>query len=312
MSIIKDPSRFKEYLQFLTERQKIWYKKEIEKQPYPWTDDEILQKAKFTNIYRELDRTTLWELKKLKEIEDPVDQLELILLLRWCNSPITVESLLTSESREEFEAKIPYIRKQGKLMSDAIWYAPPRGWTRETWCWGYYSLVRQHKKKIFHEIQECREVEKIIPELVLPHLPRIGEFLGYEMFTSMTYCDWFSWTEDDWFVVGPGCRPGLEYFIDRKIQQKNIHEVFLKKFKELRSVIPQCFLVTENNKLTVNMFWWGKFIDKIPEITEDDPVFNKYSIEKFTLRTFEHSLCEFRKYINIRDKGRIRRKYILR
>lgn len=28
--------------------------------PEPWTDDPILRKFRFTNVFRELDRTTVW------------------------------------------------------------------------------------------------------------------------------------------------------------------------------------------------------------------------------------------------------------
>lgn len=44
---------------FFEERNRIWMLRHLQK-PWPWTKDEILQKYKFCNVYRELDRTTVW------------------------------------------------------------------------------------------------------------------------------------------------------------------------------------------------------------------------------------------------------------
>jgi len=43
------------FWQFIAERQKVWYRRVVEGRPAPWTDDDILQEYRFTNVYRELD-----------------------------------------------------------------------------------------------------------------------------------------------------------------------------------------------------------------------------------------------------------------
>src|SRR5271169_6765859 len=48
------------FFQFMYERHLIWYKRNILKEPPPWTKNKILRDNKFTNIYRELDAGTLW------------------------------------------------------------------------------------------------------------------------------------------------------------------------------------------------------------------------------------------------------------
>jgi len=48
-----------DYWYFVCERQNIYWRRVVEKQPAPWTDDPILREYKFTNIERTLDRNTL-------------------------------------------------------------------------------------------------------------------------------------------------------------------------------------------------------------------------------------------------------------
>ena len=44
---------------YMIERHSI-YERRAEGQPYPWTDDPILKEYSFCNVYRELDRVTIW------------------------------------------------------------------------------------------------------------------------------------------------------------------------------------------------------------------------------------------------------------
>ena len=45
---------------YIFERHRIYKKKELFKLPPPWTEDEIFQKYRFTNVRRELDRESKW------------------------------------------------------------------------------------------------------------------------------------------------------------------------------------------------------------------------------------------------------------
>ena len=51
--------RTKEFYSFMVKRENIRLRKEA-KEPWPWTEDKILQTYKFTNVKREHDRTTKW------------------------------------------------------------------------------------------------------------------------------------------------------------------------------------------------------------------------------------------------------------
>lgn len=52
--------RIKRLTKFMKERHSIFVKKEILKEPKPWTKDPILQNYRFCNVYRELDKVSEW------------------------------------------------------------------------------------------------------------------------------------------------------------------------------------------------------------------------------------------------------------
>lgn len=45
---------------WINERHRIYLNKDVSKAPWPWTKDEILQKYRFCNVFRELDTVTKW------------------------------------------------------------------------------------------------------------------------------------------------------------------------------------------------------------------------------------------------------------
>jgi len=58
-----------DFWNYINERHKI-YTKRIDKQPSPWSDDLIFQQHKFTNVFRELDPTTIGLRRMLKQLWD--------------------------------------------------------------------------------------------------------------------------------------------------------------------------------------------------------------------------------------------------
>lgn len=54
---------------YMTERHEIYKRKDIEKLPQPWTEDEVFLNYRFTNVRRELDRESKWLIKNISENE---------------------------------------------------------------------------------------------------------------------------------------------------------------------------------------------------------------------------------------------------
>ena len=80
---------------YLTERHEIYKKKELQKLPAPWTEDEVLKNYRFTNIRRELDRESKWLVKKVSTNNELSleDKFYNTLLFRAYNNSTTMEIL---------------------------------------------------------------------------------------------------------------------------------------------------------------------------------------------------------------------------
>jgi hypothetical protein len=78
-----------EFFAFVQERQAIWHRRHVLGQAFPWTDDPILQRYKFTNVYRQLDPGTtqiVGDLKARVERYNPYELLRNAMLYRVFNN----------------------------------------------------------------------------------------------------------------------------------------------------------------------------------------------------------------------------------
>ena len=79
------------FFEVMHERQLIWKRRFIDKQERPWTENKIFQESKFTNVYRELDRNSQWQIKNIL-LDDKLSLKNLIwklMIFRFFNNPET-------------------------------------------------------------------------------------------------------------------------------------------------------------------------------------------------------------------------------
>ena len=68
-------------------------------QPPPWTDDPILQRYRFTNVFRELDATTVWFRQHLRDpLKNLVEVLPATVVFRWFNRISTGEIIMQQQN----------------------------------------------------------------------------------------------------------------------------------------------------------------------------------------------------------------------
>lgn len=73
------------------ERMAIWKRRFVDKKERPWTENDILRDYKFTNVYRELDRNSQWQIKNIL-LDDELSLKNLIwklMVFRFFNNPET-------------------------------------------------------------------------------------------------------------------------------------------------------------------------------------------------------------------------------
>src|SRR5688500_13499948 len=54
----------------VAERQRVWHRRFVLGEKWPWTSDKILQEFSFTNVYRQLDPGTIYLVNNILEKEE--------------------------------------------------------------------------------------------------------------------------------------------------------------------------------------------------------------------------------------------------
>lgn len=87
-------------LRFMRERHNIHLKR-TKGAKAPWTEDVILRRYKFTNVYRELDRVTVWIRENIREpFRDHPHLWFMLCIARQINWPPTLQALLDESTRK--------------------------------------------------------------------------------------------------------------------------------------------------------------------------------------------------------------------
>lgn len=288
---------WQEFLWFVQERAAILYRRN-NRSPRPWTEDPTLASSAFGNVWREMDRGTDWELQQLYAPQTPVEQVMFVLLYRHNLIPRTTKSLRLGC----FPSMVVKRAGKGAVMHDCIkiW---PGVWVgdkpvkrpvislddldAETWavyCWQHWQDVLSQTEWIEWLAQDP---EGAYPD---PHslwndidrrFPKLGGFKSYEAMTSLTYLRWWPWQEDSFVHAGHGAAPAIRWLDPGS---KPEHDAsWLARYApvvkaELRS--RRGFNWTQHELL----LWQPSY--------------------KFTARTLEDCLCEYRKWVQVRDGDR--------
>jgi len=272
-----------DFFKFVHERQLIWYKRFVIKQQQPWTDDPILRKFKIINMYRELDKCTIYLLDKLRKVTDRRMLLINIIFYRFFNLCNLYEDL---EIEPFFRIELGLIEKFTKLKE-----------TRPIFNNAY--LISSGGKGVKHSniLKNLADldIDKLVERIDLSKTPEesfnilleiqmAGPFLACEFWTDLTYFNFFrqGWTDDDFVNIGPGAKWGLEILYGN-ISKKQLNDKLYRLREVQKDYLP---------------FSWK-------EISYKD-AYSNYPYLSIT--NIEGALCEFRKYWRL-QQGKGRRRY---
>lgn len=288
------------FWQFITLRQTVWYKRFVLKSSQPWTKDIILQKERFTNIYRELDPGTAYAKHMILETSNSkADKIFNIMLYRLIGRSTTHEQIgfqhLLTFNPEKLEKQLKYIR-DGLNM-------PP--FTAAYMVSGY-SMMGSHDKienivKIFTEIQKdfdtinekidkCKSSQEAYN--VIQRIQGFGTFLAYQVLVDLLYPlainngkPLLPYSNNDFSSAGPGAKRGINILLKEKGSRDN-----LSVMKWLQSN-------QEEEFQRLNL--------KFPYLKN-----SKGEDIEISLSNIQNCLCEFHKYVKIREHtGKGRRKF---
>jgi len=284
------------FFRFARARHQIFLDRTAGKPP-PWTDDPVLATTRFTNVFRELDRTTLWFRQNIREpLRDEFWVVPATIIFRWFNRIETGECLMPPQvgllqgefRRHQFEG----------IVRDHL----PRG----PWVTGSYMVCsgRSTGDKLSGILRYCElmlewwqtEGRKFFltrPNLQAAHtklleLEGLAGFTAYEVVTDLRW----TWSVDPtdrnrWAHAGPGATRGGSRVLhgepDRLSQSSAMDQVTLVN------------LMDKLLRMSRNPRYW-------PQSDPNWPLWE--------MREVEHTLCEFDKYERVRRcQGRAKNKF---
>ena len=279
-----------EYIDYLVLRSSIWHDKYIKGIDQDYKGDSILQRYKFCNIWRELDNFSKIEIERItgKSLKE---QIKIITIGRHSISWLTTDLLLAGGDYNDLMELWEECKKTraSNFVSDDINFKPFHGENRA-------KCLILHRDEVLKELDSLSDLIKRTDNYshilanIREKLPHIGPFRAYEIFTSLSYSIHVNFQEDSICHVGPGAVKGLEALCGRSISRG-----------KLITSLRQLAVEVKNHLLTLDSFNW------IPNNLQGSPNFKeKY---KFTVRTMEDSLCEYRKYIGLKRGNGKRRIY---
>lgn len=265
-----------QFLGYIVNRNRVWAMRDILGTIPDYRGDHTLENYKFMNIWRELDTFSQKEITYLREQEDLKDQLLRILLgrytLNWevaCKLQWYFNEISPGSLRDIFEGF------DGELTGDAIVFEALPGKDVLATIEAYVCLVQDNLDALC-DMLFCMSAVNFFHYLQYK-LPMLGEFRAYEVVTSLTYSNELSWTEYDLVHVGQGAVPGIEYVTRQKFDYHELPGVIIEMTGEVKAKLLE----------QDNFSWIPPHMQGNQKCLEDN---------KFTYRTMEDCLCEFRKY----------------
>lgn len=306
------------FFETMYERQMIWKRRFIDKKERPWTDNKIFQESKFTNVYRELDRNSQWQIKNII-FDEKLSLKNLIwkmMVFRFFNNIETFTSASASKwnngipdweeyDEEGFSDFISEVRSSGQNPYTNAYLinsmAAP-GKSRD-YCYTRIVIPFLHKN-INNLIVKVLKADK--PEVIIEYLktfPSVADFIAHEFYQDFTYISRYTnrkfmkFNQNDFTNVGPGVSMGIRLIYPN-----------LKTTKEQKQAI--YWLRDESS------FWLEKIGEKkgerFPYLHWDKEKGEYYvnDIHNITLHQIEMWLCEFQKYYKmIIGQGKQRSKF---
>ena len=212
---------------FVAERYKMHLLKDVEQQPFPWTEDKILSMYRFTNVRREQDRNSKYLLSLMREHGNKLslNMVCNIILFRLFNKIETMEYLdgwvdfgwYHEPSVRNRLSHVPegYVYFTNAYLSSGMKKEFNKYFPAETMrVMNIPNVVHAFRNELWNGIRFAQSPQDVID--TLKWVNGINDFLAYQIFVDLTYLDDFPWSENEFVMAGVGCKLGLDYLFKSK------------------------------------------------------------------------------------------------
>jgi hypothetical protein len=278
----------KGFFDFARERHLVWHRRLVERRPRPWTADPVLDRFQFTNVYRELDRGTIWLWRHVlrprpgRGWERDREALWKILVYRLVNRATTFAAVPIPRwgawRAERAGFKRGLKRLPGPVFTAAHQLFPPR-FTGQPMIDRLVEMLDENHPRVEHATaarlgRTARDPAALFREL--RGFAGLGSFRAGEVIKDLMLAGAVGYGENDWVNPGPGCLAGLRLVLPAWISAPRA------ALDHLRAA-------------------------QVSRLGADFP----YLLgRRLSLCNLEHALCEYFKYARVRGGGaRPRRRY---
>lgn len=227
---------FDSYWRFASERQNVYLRRWLG-EPEQWTDNQVLQRHKFTNAYRAADRVSQYLIKNViyKDSEasnsvrettrDPDEIFFRVLIFKFFNRISTWQELeyqlgevsFATYDFDRYDKVLTSMKDQGQRIFSSA-YIMPSGTTSFGYPQKHRNLLRLLEVLIEDNVPwrltELRTMEEAFK--LLRSYPMLGDFLAYQFVIDLNYSPLTNFSEMEFVVAGPGARDGIEKcFMDK-------------------------------------------------------------------------------------------------
>ena len=292
-TIFADANKLVGFYKFMFDRHDIWHRRFILEQRRPWTFDTILNVWKFTNVWRELDRGTIYLLDYLNDktrlnYRHCLSDFWNIMHYRLFNNWESHKALGGFVAHEEFVYDDWYKRLRDRWQAGTTVLCT----AHNTCCYSGFpgadkvervcliaKRVHDQAQEILNRVWDARSLEGVFNEIRV--VKGYGPFLAYEVVSDLLYTGLTPFHVNDWANAGPGAINGLGRIFGTV--KKKHHLPMMQWLRENQSVgfeaVKKIF-GCDFQKIA----WQGRELD---------------------LRCIEHQLCEYSKIVKLyQGKGR--------
>jgi hypothetical protein len=211
---------YKLYWQFAAKRQDIFFRR-LKLQEPAWTDDPILQRYKFTNVYRASDRVSQFLIRRViygdgypEAANEVVFRVLLFKLFNKISTWISLERMVgtirwQNFSFDEYDRALRSITAAGEKVYSAAYIIPPVSLSATgIKHHGHLKLIElMMKDGVASRIQSADRLEGVYS--ILKSYPSLGSFLAFQFTIDLNYSTVINHSEDDFVVAGPGACDGI-------------------------------------------------------------------------------------------------------
>lgn len=210
------------YWYFASERHQI-FEKRLAGQPAPWTDDPILQKYKFCNVFRATDRVSQYMIRDVcyhTENCTPEDRLFQIVAFRLFSKIETWEAIQNFLNRSptiddlvegSFTKSLEYANEtNGGLYTSAFILCATNAYGQPRKYLTHVELLRDMfvNQSLAAPLLAASSLEEIYK--ILHSFPLMGDFMSYQIAIDLNYSDLINFSENDFTQPGPGALRGMK------------------------------------------------------------------------------------------------------